>query len=85
MNGSPALPLPLRRALFFLVYLPDLEMSEDVKEEEKKEQLWHCLKRKLNGEDMKSFSEKRKHMERHGCKEEHLVECSGTDCKDCPL
>ena len=60
-------------------------MSEEVKEEEKKVKLWHCLKRKLNGEDMRSFGWKRQHMERHGCKEEHLVECTRPDCVDCPV
>ena len=60
-------------------------MSEEVKEEGKKKQLWHCLKRKLAGDDMTSFSEKRKHMDRHGCNEEHLVECIRPDCLNCPV
>ena len=60
-------------------------MSEEVKEEEKKAQLWHCLKRKRDGIDMTPFTADGMHMSRHGCTKEDLVECTGPGCANCPV
>ena len=60
-------------------------MSEDAKEEEKKKQLWHCLKRKLNGVDMTPFTAVDNHRYLCRCKEDQIYPCSGIGCQDCPV
>ena len=54
-------------------------------QEEEKKQLWHCQKRKRDGNDMKPFTEKRNHRFYHRCKKDEVYPCIGIGCQDCPI